>query len=156
MEELLKLIKDTIAQCKNVCATMQSAVGLAKEMTEKAVVKIKIADDKETLNTKASEYLVQRELKVEKIENVVKLDEESKTRERVTKELIAKLEKDQTTFETFKRNSLKEISEKGAKATSALNEANREWKLLNEEKVKFAEDKKNMREDILKELKDLK
>lgn len=156
MDELLKLVQDTIAQCKNVCATMQNAVGLAKNMTEKAVVKIKIADDKEVTNSKASEYLVQRELKIEKVENVIKLDEESKARERTTRELIAKLEKDQIAFAEEKKASLKDINTKSSTATSKLNEANREWKLLNESRVQFEKDKVSMREDILKELKGLK
>lgn len=156
MDELLKQIQDTIAQAKTICATMHSAISLAKDLTEKAAARIKVADDKEVLNIKASEYLAEREEKVLKTENIIKLDEESKVRMRETKELIAKLEAAQTKFETEKRKSLSDISAKNAKATSDTSEANREWKILNEAKKQFEIDKKNMREDILKELRNLK
>lgn len=156
MDELMKMVQVTIAHAKNVCSTMQSAISLAKEMTEKAVAKIKVADDKETLNTKASEFLAEREVKIEKVENAVKLDEESKIRLAEVKKLITRLETAQSDFKTEKRKSLSDISAKNVKATNSLSEANREWKLLNEAKAQYETDKKNMREDILKELKNLK
>ncbi len=156
MDELLKLIQDTIVQAKGVCSTMQGAISLAKDLTEKAAARIKVADDKEILNVKASELLAEREEKTLRVENIIKIDEESKTRERNTSELIAKLEKSQTAFDLDKKTSLSDISEKSAKATSDLSEANREWKVLNKANEQFEIDKKNMREDILKDLKGLK
>ena len=156
MEELMKLVQDILAQNKTVCSNMQSAIGLAKELTEKAALKIKVAEDKETVNSKASEYLAEREIKIERVENVIKLEEESKTREKVTGEKIAKLEKDTMAFGEKQKTSLQESGEKSAKAASALSEANREWKILNDAKAQFEIDKKNMREDILKDLKNLK
>ncbi len=156
MDDLLKLIQDTIVRAKGVCSTMQGAISLAKDLTEKAAARIKVADDKDTLNVKTSEYLAEREEKVLKTENIIKVDEDSKARERNTKELIAKLEKAQAAFDLEKKTALSDISEKGAKATSDLSEANREWKVLNEAKEQFEIDKKNMKEDVLKELKGLK
>jgi hypothetical protein len=152
MDELLKALQDGAAQIKTLCQGLVNATNYAHNVQNEAEVKLKAANDLDDRNRLIANELAIRMNKLEKIESVVALEESAQDIMVEVKALQAKLEAERSTFEQASAKTSHDLSAKANQILTDQETIDKQWGELRTAQAVLEEQKKNMKETVIKEL----
>lgn len=156
MEGILKALNIAVEEAQKLNNALLNAVNYANNIEKESELKMKAADDKEAANTITAANLTERESKIAKLENIVKLENDGRILAKQNQEMAARFEAKEQAFKGEVAKKLKEIGAGARKNADDKEMLDKEYAGLRKEQAAFKIEKEKMRENILKELKALK
>jgi len=152
MEGLLKGLEESIEQAQSLCAGIKKTATYASELVKETKARIEEVSKKEEAAIKEDEDLTSRKKEIEKVENVVKLSEESRARLKEAETLFAKLEEAKGAFEKSKATLLKDVASQKAEIVESNKSLTREWAAYNKREVELKAREENYKIRIAENL----
>jgi hypothetical protein len=152
MDELLKALQDGAAQIKTLCQGLVNATNYAHNVQNESEVKLKAANDLDDRNRLIANELAIRMNKLEKIESVVALEKSAQDMMVEVKLLQTKLEGERSAFEQMAQKTNTELAAKMNAVANDQSSIDKQWGELRTAQAVLEEQKKNMKETVIKEL----
>lgn len=154
MEQLLNAVKVVVGEAQKLCTAMQNAINYANNITREADAKLKTASDLEAKMEAWAKGLTERETKVSKIENVVKLGEDTKILMKEATELQARLESEKSAFNQTKTEAMRKIASETAKIADDNAMLVKEWDIYKKREAELKKKEEDYKERIAKSIVD--